>query len=101
MIGYYDRNGDPITPQQWGVYFQDADYKILKQDTLVLGGPVEISTVWLGIDHNFSELGPPLIFETAVFGEESTLYRWATEEEALAEHEKLVEQVRLLAEAFS
>lgn len=26
-----------------------------------------ISTVWLGIDHNFSDGGPPLLWETMVF----------------------------------
>lgn len=31
-----------------------------------------VSTVFLGLDHNFSESGPPLLFETMVFENEPT-----------------------------
>ena len=30
--------------------------------------PVRISTVWLGLDHNWRESGPPHLFETIIFG---------------------------------
>ncbi|HMF88292.1 MAG TPA: hypothetical protein VK575_09445 [Gemmatimonadaceae bacterium] len=29
---------------------------------------VDVSTVFLGVDHRFSSKGPPLLFETMVFG---------------------------------
>jgi len=29
---------------------------------------VRVSTVFLGLDHNFSDDGPPVLFETMVFG---------------------------------
>ena len=50
--------------------------------------PLEVSTVWIGINHNFSGEGPPLIFETMVFGSEGDLYceRYATEEQAREGH---------------
>ncbi len=61
-----------------------------------LGG-VEISTVSLfGINHQFQAGGPPLLYETMVFGcvfHEQEL-RWSTEKEALAGHENVVKQVR-------
>lgn len=101
-MAYYDRNGDLISSAQWGVYFQDKDYQVLRQETIELGDvQVLISTVWLGMDHNFSGEGPPLIFETMVFNEEQPCYRWASEEEALQEHEKLVTEIKLLVEALS
>jgi hypothetical protein len=35
-------------------------------ETVVEG--VRISTVFLGLDHNFRDHGPPVLFETMVFG---------------------------------
>lgn len=32
------------------------------------GERVQVSTVFLGIDHNFSMVGPPVLWETMVFG---------------------------------
>ena len=72
--------------------------------TVVAEG-IHVSTVWLGIDHNFTPYGPPLIFETMVFVELDTpvrirgrefpfdgteQHRWATEAEAVAGHERVV-----------
>ena len=56
-----------------------------------------VSTVWLGLDHNFGMQGPPLIFETMVFPKEGEwgeldCRRYSTEEEALAGHEEMVEK---------
>lgn len=57
-----------------------------------------VSTVWLGIDMNFSRLGPPLIFETMVFGDVEELdelqWRWPDRHTALREHYVIVEQVK-------
>lgn len=52
-----------------------------------------MSTVWLGINHNFADEGPPIIFETMVFGLENAdeyMQRYATEEEARAGHAETV-----------
>lgn len=52
---------------------------------------VEISTVFLGLDHRFGS-GPPLLYETMVFGGEHNgkMDRYATKEEALTGHERMV-----------
>lgn len=34
-------------------------------------GEASVSTVFLGLDHGFSESGPPLLFETMIFGKTS------------------------------
>jgi len=64
--------------------------------------PYEVSTVWLGINHQFQS-GPPLIFETMVFGPgpeiDGCFGRWSTELEALIGHEEIVQQVRKLITA--
>jgi hypothetical protein len=51
-------------------------------------GPVHISTVFLGLDHRFSGEGPPIIFETMIFGGEHNDYqdRCSTYEQALKMH---------------
>lgn len=50
-----------------------------------------ISTVWLGIDHSFGGVAPPLVLETMVFqGDDSTdvyMDRYSTWDEAIAGHE--------------
>lgn len=50
-------------------------------------GKVSVSTVFLGIDHSFFE-GPPLVFETMIFGGEHDGWqdRCSTWEEAEAMH---------------
>lgn len=88
---YYDKNGKPLNMIQWGELFQNPDYKIVKRDQI---GDVKVYTVWLGMDHGFlNEL--PIIFETMVFGGEFDQYqeRYATEQEALAGHKKIVGRV--------
>lgn len=63
FASYYDWDGNPITLQEWAEKLGDAE---LERDEV---GPWTIKTVWLGIDYNFGlGTGPPLIFETEVFG---------------------------------
>lgn len=61
-------------------------------------GEIRISTVFLGLDHrNFGD-GPPLVFETMIFGGGDELdgytARSSTWAEALVEHRKAVELVK-------
>ena len=61
-------------------------------------GDARVSTVFLGIDHRFSGDGPPLVFETMVFGlddyDEQYTERYATWDEAERGHARIVEMVR-------
>jgi hypothetical protein len=54
-----------------------------------------VSTVFLGLDHNFSGKGPPILFETVVFGGEFDQYtkRCATWSEAQYQHNRISNQV--------
>lgn len=61
---YYDRKGQPIDTMAWARMHEDDDYRTVAQHW-VRGWMV--STVWLGIDHNFTRQGPPVIFETMIF----------------------------------
>jgi hypothetical protein len=59
-------------------------------------GNVDVSTVFLGIDHNWFGNGPPLLFETMVFGgpEDGHLMRCSTWAEAEQQHERVCALVR-------
>jgi hypothetical protein len=61
---YYDRAGNPITMGRWMDLHCDRAYLVVAKTQV--GGMWEVSTVWLGLDHQYLD-GPPLIFETMVF----------------------------------
>jgi len=93
---YYDRQGNPISMNQWSAMFKDWDAKNVAQtDVGVSGGTVHVSTIWLGLDHNWGG-GPPLIFETLVQGGslDQEMDRYTTEAEALAGHAAMCERVQ-------
>jgi hypothetical protein len=67
---YYGKKGEPLTLRQWADYIEDLSYKRIGYDELPATSvcPASyVSTVWLGIDHNFLLDGPPIIFETMRF----------------------------------
>lgn len=82
-----DQRAVPVGMGTWAVWMQaNRSRKIVRQET-VRG--YWISTVFLGMNHNFHGEGPPLIFETMVFqGEKSDLFceRYATLDEAEVGH---------------
>ena len=55
---------------------------------------VTISTVFLGLDHAWGD-GPPLLFETMIFGGSHDQYqeRYSSKKEALAGHKQAVAMV--------
>jgi hypothetical protein len=55
-----------------------------------------VSTVFLGIDHNFTDEGPPILFETMILGgpDNQSMWRYATWEEAEAGHMKVCNEVK-------
>lgn len=55
-----------------------------------------VSTVFLGLDHNFTGKGPPLLFETMVFGGrlDGDYQRTSTWDEAVKAHEAAVARAR-------
>lgn len=60
-------------------------------------GQYDVSTVCLVIDHNYTGVGPPVIFETMIFGDgldEEYCERYTTKEEAIEGHARAVEFAR-------
>jgi len=84
--GYFDKDGKAITAAEWGRLFRDFEYKRIAYDEQ---GEAGVSTIWLGLNHNWGE-GAPLIFETMVFGGEHNEDQWRYEtlDQAIAGHKK-------------
>jgi hypothetical protein len=83
---HFNRRGEPISMEEWSAAFQQDDRTVARTN---LGTRGELSTVYLGLDSSFGD-GPPLIFETMMFGgpmHALRLGRYSTEEQAKAGHQ--------------
>lgn len=77
---------------KWAAAFEQFN-RVVKQETI---GTVKVSTVFLGLDHQFGN-GAPLLFETMTFGtpdEEQMCERCSTWEQAEEQHERVARLVR-------
>lgn len=98
---FFDRKGQPIGMIGAGrLKWDRPGYERVGHTTLPGRlGPVEISTVWLGANHNY-KAGPPLIFETMIFWEGEDLHlscwRYPTVRQAEIGHRQVVRLVKLL-----
>lgn len=92
ILDYYNMDGEVISQEEWIAQVSDFEKGRRVAKDIVDG--YFISTVLLGMDHNYSGVGPPLIFETMVFEDEDflALYceRYATQAEAREGHAMVV-----------
>jgi hypothetical protein len=103
MSGYYKLNaaGEPEPVEDvlaWGEWFETAD-RIVARDADEQTG-WQVSTVFLGLDHQFGN-GPPILWETLVFGGplDGEMDRYPTREAALAGHQAMCVRVAELIAA--
>jgi hypothetical protein len=89
-----DATGNPIPEPdliKWANWFEDSGPQ--RRVAHDVRGKYSISTVFIALDHSFGE-GPPLLFETMVFGGKSGIQeRYATREEALEGHKRILAEV--------
>ena len=94
-----DDKGNPVPEGdtlKWGRWFEKARGKgqlVVKQETI---GKSWVSTVFLGLDHNWGK-GPPILWETMVFrhgGSEEMDRCSGSREQAEAMHERMVKRVK-------
>lgn len=88
MIYYKEFDGVPVACSdiiEWAEWFEKADRKVAET---WFGKDVRVSTVFLGLDHNFNFLvagSQPILYETMVFGgpfdQEQKRYRTRSEAE--------------------
>ena len=69
MILTYKLNDDytyePCDVLTWGMQFDTMDRHVAEDEI----NNLKISTVWLGVNHNYFG-GPPLLFETMIFNDQ-------------------------------
>lgn len=98
---YYRLDGSPYPAGDEGLFewcadFEDQKGRIVRQELLWNG--IFVSTVWLGIDHNWAGLGRPIIFESMTFHHlqpdyEEEQWRYSTLLEAEAGHYAMKREV--------
>ena len=98
MTGNYiiDRWGRPKRCDdilQFAAWFGTADRDVLYTE---ITKKVRVSTVFLGIDHNFSGKGKPVLWETMIFGGPYNDWtkRYTSERDARAGHKEAVKLAR-------
>lgn len=115
---YMDRSGNAISMRDWvRLRHHLPNYIHIRTEDV---GPYFVSTVWLGLNHSFG-FGPPMIYETMVFAREISHHeetetpwgtlpafdyhkdfdqrRYSTEEQAVAGHEAVVNEINLILAA--
>ena len=87
MSDYWILDGHAAVPvddvREWARMFEGAARRVASDSV----GVIRVSTVFLGIDHSFGD-GPPLLFETMIFGGKHNDYqrRCSTWDEAEKQH---------------
>jgi hypothetical protein len=78
--------------EDWCRQLEAIDERVV---ALTADGDIRVSTVFLGLDHGMLDPGPPILFETLVFGGklEGEGSRYATWDEAIEGHKVWVRHV--------
>jgi hypothetical protein len=50
---------------EWAMWFEDITNRLINYTQIT--SQIEVSTVFLGLDHRFHGQGPPILFETMIF----------------------------------
>jgi len=82
---------------KWGMWMEKANIKAKRKVRRTHLKGCYVSTVFLGIDHNHTMNGPPVLFETMVFSGEGWLdiqERCSTWRQALKQHWNVVSTVK-------
>ena len=95
-----DEAGEPVAEADlltWSRWFEDGQKKGTRIVLREKIGDSEVSTVFLGMEHNFGAPGPPVLWETMVFGgalDEEQDRCSGAREQALAMHARMVQRVK-------
>jgi hypothetical protein len=91
-----DRVPFAVDLMTWAKWFENIDNRRIAET--VINDRCHVSTVFLGLDHNFRG-GEPLLFETMIFGGayDGELVRYATWAQAEAGHADAVTAARIAA----
>ncbi len=93
MIIWYGLDHQPISQAEANELLGDIARCRVAMTEL---GQVMVSTVFLVLNHNYAGTGPPVLYETMIFGgpHDERQWRYATREAALAGHDQAVSLAR-------
>ncbi len=125
MNPHYRLRGHEVEPcyslYKWAEWYEKADLHVARTKVLFAGEDIEVSTIFLGIDHRWHGDGPPIVFETMTFlpPEQARVFgrlrsirhelelegfdtsaRYSTWDEAEAGHTRIVGNVERAAKAI-
>lgn len=88
------RETKPVDLLTWAKWLEVNNGSRIIRKTDV--GEAKVSTVFIGLDHNYDATGPAHIFETLVFGGplDGEMNRYPTWSDAEKGHEEMVERVK-------
>lgn len=95
-----DENGNPVRCDElytWGRWIENHSARRVSLERFGIVRKSEVSTVFLGLDHRFGDEGPPILWETMVFGGPLDQERdrcSGSREQALAMHAQMVKKVK-------
>lgn len=99
MIYKYILNGEgnPVPEPdllRWAEWFESSGAR--RVAFTQVSDEVKVSTVFLGLDHNFGMQGPPVLWETMIFGgkHDTEMWRYSSKEDALVGHDFAVHVAR-------
>jgi len=88
-----DEHGEPIACDllTWGRWFETTNRTVYRDTRW----GVTVSTVFLGLDHGFDPSGPPVLWESMVFGGpgDQDMDRYTSKLQAVAGHNQLCARV--------
>jgi hypothetical protein len=78
----------------WARWFEEINNRLIAYTEIT--SEITVSTIFLGVDHRFHGEGPPILFETMVFGGEfdEYQYRYASYDDAQTGHKMMVARTR-------
>lgn len=91
-----DRLPVAVDMMTWAQWFANIDNRRVGSDHI---GSVHVSTVFLGLDHNWHGVGDPILFETMIFRGplDQETWRYCTYAEAERGHAEAVAQAKIAA----
>lgn len=95
MLGHYVLDGHKTIlcpdPMMWAKWYETAERRV---EHTTITEDIYVSTVFLGLNHNYGS-GPPLLFETMVFGgaRDGDCSRYSTWDEAERGHQEVVDSL--------
>jgi hypothetical protein len=99
LLSYYILNADHSVREthcvhEWGRFLENITNRLV--DWTQVNSECHVSTIFIGLDHRFAGDGPPILFESLVFGGpcDGDGRRYSSWDDAETGHKMLVKKVR-------